>query len=282
VRLSQSVLSAAGDCQRKAQYTLDRPKWAKRVGYSHSAVGTGFHAGNEILYIARRDGITEPTLDDCIGRGIEIFDTSMTTDLYDNTPIQEFKWSDDVPDQATAHDLIAQMLTAYWPDHWPADWTVLAVEIHGNITDPYIGWDCKVGADLVLLDPNDWVWGIDFKTSHKSWNKGKEHPRKNVQSPFYNRLLKQIFDGHAGYRFVFDIMKYPNTKSGPVLDRRVSDPQPEHEEAVKVMARQFITVYEKVHVELGEDLPANPQSNLCSEKYCDFWNGCPHGAALDN
>lgn len=282
MRLSQSVLSNAGDCLLKAQYTIDRPDWAKRIAGAARAVGTGFHAGNELYYTARRDQTVSPTLDDCIGRGIEIFNTSMTTDLYDDTPVDEFKWDDRVPDVGTAHRFIEWMLTAYWPNHWPADWQVLAVEIHGNVPDEYVGVDCKVGADLVLVDPNNWLVGVDFKTAGRAWGEGKEHPRKNVQAPFYNRLLRQLFPDRPGYRFVFDIMQYPNKKSGVCnFERRISDPTLAHEQAVADNARKFVHLYTELHVVQGLDLPANPASTLCNPKWCDFFDGCPHGARLN-
>lgn len=281
MRLSQSVLTNAGDCLLKAQYTLDRPEWAKRVAGSRRAVGTGFHGANELLYVARRDGLTLPTLDDCIGRGIEIFDISMVTDLYDDSPVEVFKWDDDVPDLSTAHDLIARLTTAYWPNHWPDDWTVLVVELHGNVSDEFVGVDCKVGADLVLVDPHNWLVGVDFKTAGKAWSRGKEHPRKNVQSPFYNRLLKQLYPDHAGYRFVFDIMMFPNKEGVCRFERRISDPTEAHETAVRVNAKKFVHLYQTLHEEQGLDLPANPSSTLCNPKWCDFFEGCPHGAILD-
>lgn len=281
MRLSQSVLSNAGDCLLKAQYTLDRPEWAKRVAGSARACGTGFHAGNELYYVARRDGLTLPTLDDCIGRAIEIFNISQTTDLYDDSPVDEFKWDDNVPDEATAHIFMTKMLTAYWPHHWPEDWTVLAVELHGNVPDEYVGAEMKVGADLVLVDPNNWVVGVDFKTAGKAWAQGKEHPRKNVQSPFYNRLLKLLYPGHPGYRFVFDIMKYPNKAGECEFQRRISDPELRHEDAVRENAKKFVHLYQTIHVEEGLDLPANPSSTLCNPKWCDFFEGCPHGKGLD-
>lgn len=271
----------------KAQFTLDRPAWAKRVGSAPRAVGTGFHAGLEMYYGARllSDHVNVrplPTLDTCIGRAWEIFDLSMTHDLYDDSPIDEFLWDDKIPDRETAHRFIEAMLTEYWTGHhWPDDWTVLAVELHGQLADEHVGADCKVGADLVLLDPSGWVVGVDFKTAGRRWDRGKEHPRKNVQAPFYNRLLKQVFPGHNGYRFVFDIMGYPNKDGHCTFERRVSDPKPEHEQAVADNAKAFITVYNKIHVEMGLDLPANPSSHLCNSKWCTYWSGCPFGEALN-
>lgn len=275
------MLAASGDCLRRAQYTLDRPAWAKRVASAPRAVGTGFHAGLELYYTARRDQAVSPTLDDCVGRGIEIFNESMTMDLYDNEPVDEFLWDDKIPDKETAHRYITEMLTAYWPHHWPADWDVLAVEIHGQVPDPFVGADCKVGADLVLVDPANWLVAVDFKTAGRAWAVGKEHPRKNVQAPFYLRLLRQMFPDHAGYRFVFDVMTYPNKAGECKFERRISDPTPEHEQAVAENAKAFVHLYKTIHVEQGLDLPVNPSSTLCNSKWCDHWEGCPSGAALN-
>lgn len=289
MRLTQSTLAASGDCLRKAQYTLDRPVWARRVSSSPLAVGTGFHAGLELYYGARKNNDSNgppfwamPTLDDCIGRGIEIFNLSMTTDLYDDAPVDDFLWDDKIPDPETAHRYIAGMLTAYWPNHWPDDWDVLAVELHGQMVDEHVGAEMKIGADLVLVDPNNWLVAVDWKTAGRKWNEGKEHPRKNVQAPFYQRLLRKMYPGHAGYRFVFDIICYPSAKTGEcAFERRISDPQPEHEQAIADRAKQFVQLYQTIHVEMGLDLPTNPASTLCSNRWCSFFSGCPSGAALN-
>lgn len=285
MKLSQSVLSSAGDCLLKAQYTLDRPTWVKRVGSAARAVGTGYHGGLELLYTARMNGLPEPTLDDIIGEGIRVFDLSTAVDLYDDTPLDEFLWDEEkVPNAAKAHDNIAQMLSVYVNGGhvWPEDWRVLAVELHGSIPDQVIGAEAKVGADLLLQDPNGWIVADDHKTGGKAWASGKESPRKNTQSPYYNRLIKQLYPGAPGYRFVFSIMTYPTPRSGPKFERRISDPSPAHEDAVAKRASDFVAMYQEVHVRLGRDLPGNPASTLCNPKWCDYWDGCPYGAALDN
>ena len=106
------------------------------------------------------------------------------------------------------------------------------------------------------------------------WPAGKEHPRKNNQAAWYVSALQQIFPDAPGYRFCFDIITYAGK-----FDRRMVDPEPRHIEAVDAKALQVATVYRTLRA-VGTDLPANPSSNLCSEKYCDFWTICPHGANL--
>lgn len=278
MKLSQSVLSSSQDCLRKAQYTLVPPPGTKRTASAARAVGTGYHAGIELLYAARHQGETEPTLDDMIGRAITVFNDSTVTDLYDNTPVDIFLWDDKVPDSKTAHGLIGKMLTEYVEGGhvWPGDWRVLGVEIHGHVWDPYVGADLKVGADLVLQAPDRGLVAVDQKTGGKAWADSKADPRKNVQAPHYLRLLKQLFPGLPYYRFVFDVMTY-----GGKFQRIISDPAPKHEDAVAEHARQFVGLYEREVVTLGNDLPANPSSTLCNPKWCDFWSTCPFGEALE-
>jgi hypothetical protein len=280
MRLTQSVLSTSGDCQLRAQYTLEPPAWVRRTAGSTRALGTAFHAALEHFYTER---FADPPLWVLVAGGTRVFDRSCEIDLYDNTPVEVFNWDAKVPDRETAISYLSAMLAEYLPHAWPTDWTVLAVEHNEWFDDPDVGENVqtKLGCDLVLLDPNDFVVAVDFKTAGKAWPEHKEHPRKNTQAPFYMRNLRRAFPGHAGYRFVFDIVTYGGPRSAPKFERRISDPTPLHEEAVRIRARNFVFAYETVHVKAGMDMPANPASNLCSPKFCDYFDGCPFGTALE-
>jgi hypothetical protein len=165
---------------------------------------------------------------------------------------------------------------------WPAEWAVLGVEVDQLVALPDLApHTAKLGADLVLVDPNGWVVLVDHKTAGKAWAEGKHHPRKNDQASLYTHLARQVWPDAPGHRFVFDIITLPGAKSGPKFERRISDPQPAHEAAVVKKAKDFASLYEIVHVQHGLDLPANPASTLCNPKWCDFFDGCPHGASLD-
>lgn len=292
MKLTQSILSSAEDCQIKAQFTLDPPPWAKRVAGSSRALGTAFHAGLAIRYESRMkaedqsqwlvSGEGLATGDDMLGAAIEIFRTSQKMDLYDNTPIEVFKWDDSVPDEATAETFLAQMLAYYMENghEWPFDWQVLGVEINETLTDARLG-RVKLGADLILRAPDGGIVSVDHKTGRKPWAAGKADPRKNAQSPFYNRLVKVRYPGAPYYRFVFDIMVLPRPRAGIVMQRLISDPTEAHEEAIVQRALAFQQVYETVHVKMGLDLQANPASTLCNPQWCDHFEGCPYGRALE-
>jgi hypothetical protein len=128
--------------------------------------------------------------------------------------------------------------------------------------------------DLVLIDPFGAVIGVDHKTAGRMWPAGKEHPRKNNQASWYVGALKEMFPQAPAYRFCFDVMTYAGK-----FDRRVVEPSDDHIKAVEAKATQVATLYSWARAG-GLDLPANPGSNLCSDKYCDFWTLCPHGEVL--
>lgn len=115
---------------------------------------------------------------------------------------------------------------------------------------------------------------VTHNTARRAWPKGKEHPRKNNQAPWYIPMVRADFPGAHGYRFVFGIMTY-----GGKFERRIADPGPAHIAAVEAKALQLATLVDGM-ASAGMDLPANPSSNLCSEKWCDFFELCPHGRSL--
>lgn len=230
------------------------------------------------------NGLPEVSQAEALAEAIAIFDESQLVDLYDNTPIEQFNWDAKVPDRETAVAVLTAMFAEAWKFLWPDSYKILAVEHNEWFDDPDVGEgvQTKLGADLVLLDEaNDELIADDFKTAAKAWPEHKESPRKNTQAPFYLRNLRRAFPGHARYRFVFSIVTYGGPRSEPKFERRVSDPSPLHEEAVRVRARNFVFAYETIHVRAGMDLPANPASTLCSPKYCDMWSGCAFGAQLE-
>lgn len=281
-RITQSMLGNADKCLLSFQYGLDKPEWYQATAGADRAVGTGFHAGLELYYEERKTvpGLL-PNLDEMIAKAIDVFDISTELDLYDNTPVEVFKWSEKLPDKAHAHDMIRQLLTAYvnnqW--YWPLEFGVLATEL--NVTVEINGRRYKLGADLALVDTSNYLLLVDHKTAGKAWSEGKHHPRKQNQAPLYTAAARVAFPEYAGVRFVFDIIQFPGAKTPVRFDRRISDPTEAHEAAVIKKAEDLVDLYEAVHVRLGRDLPANPASTLCNPKWCDYFEGCPHGAVLD-
>lgn len=281
--ITQSMLGNADTCMRGFQYALQRPAWVKQVGGADRAVGTGYHAALASYYEER---ITNPSaLPDVakmIAEGQRIFEVSTTIDLYDNTPIEQFKWSDRVPNQSEAFTLIDQMVTSYINEGWwlGLEHEIVAVELNERFTDPTTGRTFKLGADLVSRLGTT-VRLTDHKTSGKAWPQGKESPRKQNQSALYTWAARQKWDDATRIEFAFDIIMFPGARTPVRFERRITVPTPEHEHAVVNKALDLMNLYETVVVGQGRDLPANPASTLCNPKWCDYWDGCPHGAALD-
>jgi hypothetical protein len=290
VKITQSILGQADKCLLSAQYTLDRPVWVRRKASAAATLGTGFHAGLEHYYAER---MRYPDLQaddpqmvvDMIETAHLAFDAGTRIDAYNGQPVEHFMWDDKIPDLATAHSLLETMLTAYCEQGWwwPVEFQVVGVEfdrvltiVHGDVE-----FEAKLGADLVLQDENGWIVLVDHKTAGRAWDESKHHPRRNNQASMYTALAETVWPDAAGHRFVFDIVTLPGKRKETAFERRISDPTPAHRAAVVKKAADLARLYQVVHVEAGQDLPANPASTLCNPKWCDFWDGCPHGAVLD-
>jgi hypothetical protein len=276
VKVRQSTFAEV-DCLRKLQYNLESNYYH---GGSKRAVGTAYHYGHEVFYEARMAELELPSLELIKEKACDKFDRTALLEPSHESELTkqrgEFKWDEDVPDHGTAYRLIESMLEAYFFEHvWPEDWQVLGVELGFSL--PFWGEHTRNGSiDLVLMDPVGYVVGVDDKTAGKRWNDGKHTPRRNAQASWYVTALQYLFPDAMGYRFVFDIMTYKG-----VFERRVSDPQPEHQAATDRRAIEVVTLYEGMRAG-GMDLPANPASTLCSPRYCDHWDVCPYGAVLDH
>ncbi len=282
--ITQSMLGNADTCLRGFQYGLQRPAWVKQVGGADRAVGTAFHAALASYYEQRIDNPSAlPDVAKMIAEGCRIFEVSTTIDLYDNTPIDQFKWSDRVPDIAAAFELIERMVTSYINEDWwlGLEHTILAVEINEHFTDPQSGRTFKLGADLVSSIGTT-IRLTDHKTAGKAWPQGKESPRKQNQSALYTWAARRRWPEFATVEFAFDIIMFPGARTPVRFERRITTPTPAHEQAVVGKALDLMNLYETIVVGQGRDLPANPASTLCNPKWCDYWDGCPHGAALDH
>lgn len=294
MRLSPSKLTAADKCLRSLQYDIRGPPegWPTQSGISRD-LGTAFHAVHEFAY---GEAPALPTIEKLHRVGLEKLEQLVAEpDLY--------VWTKKIPDLDAAKLALRALIERYYEGdetrYWPVfgwdqdvDWRVLGIETRFEIPDasmvgPYTG---EVGKrtgqiDLVLLDPNDWVVVVDHKTTGRTWSFQEEHPRKKPQPPLYVAAARDLWPGHAGYRFVFDVMTYrPPTKERPEwtadFDRRVADPTLEHEQAAFERGRQVIRLVDST-LPFGLDLPGNPASTMCKPDFCDHFGFCPFGAALE-
>lgn len=291
MKVRQSTLGSADKCLRALQYDLENPVYH---GGSTRALGTAYHQGLETFFKpGLPPGRLMPMAELLAGANAE-FDRCVSMEPSHESEKTKtagsFRWDEAVPDKETAYEILALILPEYINNFaWPIDpdfttldrlpkadhFGVLGTELSFNL--PFFDKHTSNGSmDLTLVDEHGWIIGVDFKTAGRMWPKGKEHPRKQNQAPWYVRSLKELFPNAPGYRFVFDIM----TIKGK-FERRIADPSDAHIDAVERKAIQVVSLYEGMRG-AGLDLPANPANTLCNPKWCDHWDVCEYGAALDS
>lgn len=279
MKVRQSTLTDADKCLRAMQYTIESQVYHGGVA---RAIGTAYHRALEWAYDREIAEGVWPQVDLALIEALECYDrTEALEPSHESERTKQpgvFKYNDDIPDRAAAHARVELMVRAFWehPEaHWQAPWQPIAVE-QGFALPLWNGHTANGSIDLVGFDPDGFVFGEDHKTAGKNrWPQNKHHARKQNQAPFYVWALMQLYPDAPGYRFFFDIMTHKG-----VFERRETVVLPEHIEAVQAKALQVVTLYEGMRG-AGLDLPANPASNLCSPLYCDHWDVCPYGAALD-
>jgi hypothetical protein len=294
VRFSQSTLDKADNCLLSFQYTIEDDTYFDGIV---RAVGTAYHAGLEQHY-KWADIVDDPPV---LRETLEVATENLTGAIARGEERGTFAWDEKFPDEGAARAAVSGMLTHYFtveledgPIPWPAeDWEVLGVEVPWEFEHPAPLGDALTltsrGIDLVLRHRvTDWIVGVDHKTTGRGWDAHKHDPRKKAQGPLYVWAMQHLYPDAPGYKFVYDIMSYPTKragKNGPAgwcnFDRREADPQPEHIEAALARVAKAAWLYEKVRG-AGMDLPPNPTSTLCSERYCDYFSICPFGKALSH
>lgn len=281
MKVRQSTLGEADKCLRSLQFSLEHPVYH---GGIVRAIGTAYHHALEYAYNALIYHGEFPTVDMPRIEAYERLQASIDMEpSHDSERTKQpgaFKWTNDIPDFETATRRLDVMLESYWSNPeavWKKDdgWEVLAVE--QGFSFPLWGDHTANGSiDLVLRGPDGEIAGEDHKTAGKNkWPYNKHHARKQNQSPWYVMALQGLYPNEPGYRFFYDIMTHKG-----VFERRETIVTDEHCSAVRDKALQVVTLYEGLRG-VGLDLPANPSSNLCSPDYCDHWDICPYGQALD-
>ena len=279
MKVRQSTLGDFDTCGRRMQYSIESPIYHGGIG---RAIGTAYHFGLEWAYNAELQNGVWPDVRmacieaaECLQRTVDL---EPSHESEQSKQRGEFKWDDTHPDFDSAYETLERMLHAYWADpdaHWQAPWKVLATE-QGFSQELWNGHTRDGSIDLVGLDPDGFIFGEDHKTAGKNkWAYNKHHARKQNQAPWYVAALMRMYPDAPGYRFFFDIMTHKG-----VFERRETIVTPAHIEAVEQKALQVVTLFEGMR-SAGLDMPANPASNLCSPKFCDHWDICPYGQALE-
>lgn len=254
--MRQSTLGTADVCLKRLEYYLD-PSIPYVTGEAR-VVGTAYHAGLEHFYARSQTGTP----------------TSAAREAFELEAEFVADW-DGNPEAAWAR--VEGMLAAYFGGecYWPDEYEVVGTEVEFLLPAERPGWALKGAIDLVLLDPAGWYVIVDHKTAGKPWRKGKESARSTNQPDWYLHLWPRI--AHAlgleqrPAAFVFDVMTYDG--------RFTRVPAPRTEATVAAIRAKANVVM--ALIECGGPYPPNTQSFLCDARWCDWWDRCPWGAAMD-
>lgn len=257
--MRQSTLSTADTCMKRLEFELaGRPRKSSEA----SALGTGYHFAMEMYYSERKEkGFFIPTPEQ-----VNTYAGEAAVTMFLELPRSKWKYED--PDKKL--EALKAMVHAYFEgqNYWPEGWQVRGVEVSWQ-------WDwlpnmpASGTIDLVLLDPNGWTILDDHKTAGRAWPGDKHKPRKNRQAPWYTYWW-EVMTGERP-SFVFDVMTHACQ-----FERRPAEVTEAHQKAclhhAELVAKRIME---------GGEMMANPSSNLCSEKFCAFWEECPYGAILN-
>jgi hypothetical protein len=266
--LSPSALDSVDICLRRAAY--NRRKSNPRRSGEARAAGTAYHAGLEYIYNRFKDAVVDPGFYTPPMRAS--VQQAAFEALDEEAATEGFEWS---TSPAETRERVAFMLDSYangghvWS---PDDYEVLGVEYGWDLPLPGVeGWRVKGFMDLVVREHRTGdIIIIDQKTSGKKWPQTKHLPHRQNQAPLYVWAWWQITGERPAY-FAFDVMTYKGD-----FERRRCDVEDRH---IKVTLEKAIGVSLLFQSTPIDWMPGNPTSNLCSDRFCDFYGECPFGAA---
>ena len=262
--LRQSTLGTADTCHKRLQFDMD-PMVPHGTG-PYRVFGTAYHAGLEAHY---QGAEIVPAVD-------AVFNGDEAAQVED--------WGDDWVDleYARTHclELVSASLAHSWLNFEGVEVIGTEVTLYANLPRP--DWIVKGTLDLILggeyirnnFEVDHLI--VDHKTARRKWPKNKEDARKTNQPAWYVFWWALLWaKAHGGdmptVGFCFDVMAHDKS-----FQRRWPDVTAAQKEAVLAKAALVCDLIDNN----GPYLP-NTQSFLCSAKWCDHWQICPFGEALD-
>ena len=262
--MRQSTIGNVEVCSYREKMRRDHP-----IGYSSSdarCLGTGYHAGLETYWEGRKNGVV--VTPDEIVAAIQLSIEDDVRKSEDRFVWVKFHNVEDMVNKAV------EMVGLYLGHHvhrWDG-YHVLGTEI--SFAMPYGDEFVAIGTmDLVLADDLGRYIIVDHKTANRMWSYKKHltSPQPGWYSYWWGEAGKAMgMENMPIARMCFEIMTYAGK-----FDRRWVIPT----------HRLQMATLEKADVACQLELNDGPwwpntSSNLCSEKYCDHFEACPHGGQL--
>lgn len=261
-------------CLRRGQYYRDPD--LPRTFNQGALVGTAWHAMMETYYGARRAWPNEWLAGETVEmRMLDVGIGRLTEGMAD--PL--FTWQQDNANLRTPVDCVNTLnrMAGAWVTGrgHGLDWTLDG----GRIIETEMGVGVEMEGhwfqgvlDLVVEYPQRGVVIVDHKTAARKWSRVKEDMRRLVQGPLYAEAMYRVTGWDAEWA-TYDVMTYGGAFT------RVWVPVSQSVRGYTVS--RWHDLAELIDSYQGRDLPMNPTSPMCQEKYCKHWDICPSGAALD-
>ena len=289
--LRQSTLGTADTCLYRLKWYLD-PNEPYYAGVSRM-MGTGYHAGLEFWYTALKNGeivkIEEVLY---AARKAMVHELNEAGERFDWTyQVKTARQAERILTKDEAFNIVFDLLRAYIQEGytWPQP-RYQIVDVEFEFLLPYPGkpeWRRKGAIDLVLFDlETGWYHLVDHKTAKKKWPKNKSQAHYTPQAAYYVDAWEDIVahtvhnEGYEGglpsydpdkITFTYDVFSI-NDKHFARIDAYRT---PEQVRATMARATMLVDLLDN-----GGPLLPSPDSFLCQEAYCDYWDKCEFGKTL--
>ena len=281
--LRQSLLSTADTCLHRLKWYLD-PATPYYAGVSRM-MGTGYHAGLEFWYGALKNGeIVKVEQVLYAARQAMVKEISDAGKNFDWTyQVKTARQAERILTKDEAFTMVFDLLRTYVQEGytWPVErYVILDIELEFLL--PYPGfdeWRRKGAIDLVLWDrETKWIHIVDHKTAKKKWPKNKSQAHYTPQAAYYTKAFEDLLAmGRysdlevAGITFTYDVFSFNDSHFARIDAYRT----PAQVAATMKRADMLVQL-----IENGGPLIPSPDSFLCQEAYCDYWDECEHGKTL--
>lgn len=281
--LRQSTLGTADTCLHRLKWYLD-PTVPYYAGVSRM-MGTGYHAGLEFWYQALKNGeivkIEEVLY---AARKAMVEELTKAGENFDWTyQVKTARQAERILTKDEAFTMVFDLLRTYIQEGytWPAErYVILEIELEFLIPMPdHPDWRRKGAIDLVLWDrETKWIHIVDHKTAKKKWPKNKSQAHYTPQASFYVEAFHDLLTmGRysdlevAGVTFTYDVFSFNDSHFARIDAFRTEGQR----RATMQKAHMLIQLLDN-----GGPLIPSPDSFLCQEAYCDYWDDCDFGKVL--
>lgn len=255
IYVRQSWLGTYLTCPQRSRYDLTMP--SLRRGSDATAIGTAIHSAIE-GYL-RGDYNTQADM-------LEAAHTHVTNELADPT----IRRSDISSDEDNLRLCTESMVTAWWDDIRPA--VALGGLIEHKFAAPLVdgdGLSLWLEGTMDYVAPDGSIW--DWKTASRSYS-AKEKQKQSHQATCYvaaARILGLVGNDSTPTPFRFGVMVRQQTPKSQIVTVERGPAQ------VEWLKRQIASVINAAStIGTERDWPINDQHNLCSSRWCEYWNIC--------